>query len=61
MATGPSISPIFTSALPLVRSINAGSLTRTKGFVTISMVWGCASLEPEPGLDHSFLNPARNW
>ncbi len=33
VATGPSMSPIFTSGLPLVRSINAVSLANSRGTI----------------------------
>jgi hypothetical protein len=33
MATGPSINPTFISGLPLVSSINAVSLTKSKGLI----------------------------
>jgi hypothetical protein len=33
VTTGPSMSPIFTSGLPLVRSISAVSLTNSKGLI----------------------------
>ena len=33
MTTGPSISPIFTSGLPVVRSMSGKSLTRSSAFI----------------------------
>ena len=34
--TGPSMSPMFISGLPLVRSINAASLTKIKGCINFA-------------------------